>query len=318
MEMTYRRLGQSGLKLSTFSLGSWVTYGAQVDESVAKECVLHAFENGVNFFDSAEVYAQGQAEVVLGQILSPLPQEQIVLSSKVFWGGDGPNDVGLNRKHVTEACHAALKRLQVDYLDLYFCHRPDPDTPVEETARAMDNLIRQGKVLYWGTSEWTAEQLQEAYDVCERYGLERPQMEQPQYHMFCRERVEVELAGHIQKKGLGTTTWSPLASGVLTGKYNDGIPSDSRLGDERWAWLQELVLDDDKIAKVRQIGDIAKELGCTTAQLALAWTAKHPHVSTVITGASRLSQLKENLKALPLIDQLDDGLMKRIDGVLST
>jgi voltage-dependent potassium channel beta subunit len=316
MDMTYRRLGHSGLKLSTFSLGSWVTYGAQVDESVAKDCVMHAFEAGVNFFDSAEVYAQGKAEEVLGRILSQLPREQYVVSSKVFWGGDGPNDVGLNRKHVTEACHAALRRLQVDYLDLYFCHRPDPDTPIEETARTMDTLIRQGKVLYWGTSEWTAEQLQAAYDCCDRHGLERPQMEQPQYHMFCRDRVETELAGHVEKYGLGTTTWSPLASGVLTGKYNDGIPADSRLGDERWAWLQESVLDEGKIAKVRELGSVAEALDCTMAQLALAWTAKHPHVSTVITGASRLSQLQENLKALPLIDQLDESLMKRIDGIL--
>jgi len=317
MDMTYRRLGHSGLKVSTFSLGSWVTYGAQVDESVARECVLHAFENGVNFFDSAEVYAQGQAEVVLGRILSQLPREQFVVSSKVFWGGEGPNDVGLNRKHVTEACHAALRRLQVDYIDLYFCHRPDPDTPVLETARTMNTLIAQGKILYWGTSQWSADQLQEAYDACEKYGLEAPQMEQPEYHMFCRDRVETELASHINERGLGTTTWSPLASGVLTGKYNDGIPSGSRLSDERWSWLSEHVIDDEKIAKVRQLTEIANGLECTMAQLALAWTAKHPHVSTVITGASKLSQLKENLAALPLIDRLDDQILNKIDAILA-
>lgn len=316
MDMTYRRLGGSGLKLSTFSLGSWATYGAQVDESTAKECILYAFESGVNFFDSAEVYAQGQAEILLGRVLCQLPREQYVVSSKVFWGGDGPNDVGLNRKHVMEACHAALRRLQVEYLDLYFCHRPDPDTPVEETARTMNQLIQQGKVLYWGTSEWTAEQLQEAYDVCEKYGLERPQMEQPQYHMFCREMVETELAGHIKKYGLGTTTWSPLASGVLTGKYNDGIPSDSRLGSEKWSWLKEMVLDDDKLNRVRALGDVAKDLDCTLAQMTLAWTAQHPHVSTVITGASRLSQLKENLQSIAIIEQMDESIMQRIENIL--
>jgi voltage-dependent potassium channel beta subunit len=316
MDMTYQRLGASGLKLSTFSLGSWATYGAQVDESTAKDCVLHAYEAGVNFFDSAEVYAQGQAEIVLGRILCQLPREQYIVSSKVFWGGDGPNDVGLNRKHVVAACHGALRRLQVEYLDLYFCHRPDPDTPVEETARTMDRLIRQGKVLYWGTSEWTADQLQEAYDVCEKYGLERPQMEQPQYHMFCRDRVETELAGHVKKYGLGTTTWSPLASGLLTGKYNDGIPEDSRLGSADWAWLKDLVLDDEKIATTRKLAAVSKDLGCTLAQMSLAWTAKHPHVSTVITGASRLSQLKENLQSIAIMDQMDDSVMARIEGIL--
>ena len=318
MEMTYRRLGGSGLKVSTFSLGSWATYGDIVDEATAKECVLHAFENGVNFIDSAEAYGRGQAEVVLGRILSQLPREQLVVSSKVFWGGDGPNDVGLNRKHIVEACNAALGRLQLDYLDLYFCHRPDPDTPVEETVRTMHTLIQQGKVLYWGTSEWTAEQLQEAYDVCERWGFEKPQMEQPQYHMFCRDRVETELADHIKTHGLGTTTWSPLASGLLTGKYNDGIPEGSRLASEQWGWLKDLVLDDDKIAKVRLLGSVADELGCSMAQLALAWTAMHPHVSTVIMGASRLSQLKENLQALSVMEKLDDSVMARIDSILAT
>ena len=316
MDMTYRRLGGSGLKVSTFSLGSWATYGDIVDEATAKACVLYAYERGVNFIDSAEAYGKGQAEVVLGRILSQLPRDQLVISSKVFWGGDGPNDVGLNRKHIVEACNAALRRLQLDYLDLYFCHRPDPDTPVEETVRTMNTLIRQGKILYWGTSEWNAEQLQEAYSVCEKLGLEKPQMEQPQYHMFCRERVEDELAGHIQNHGLGTTTWSPLASGVLTGKYNNGIPEGSRLASEQWGWLKDLVLDEEKINKVRSLSSVAKEMNCSMAQLALAWTAMHPHVSTVITGASRLSQLEENLEALEVMERLDESTMKKIDEIL--
>jgi len=316
MDMTYRRLGGSGLKVSTFSLGSWATYGDIVDEATAKACVLYAYERGVNFIDSAEAYGKGQAEVVLGRILSQLPRDQLVISSKVFWGGDGPNDVGLNRKHIVEACNAALRRLQLDYLDLYFCHRPDPDTPVEETVRTMNTLIRQGKILYWGTSEWNAEQLQEAYSVCEKLGLEKPQMEQPQYHMFCRERVEDELADHIQNHGLGTTTWSPLASGVLTGKYNDGIPEGSRLASEQWGWLKDLVLDEEKINKVRSLSSVAKEMNCSMAQLALAWTAMHPHVSTVITGASRLSQLEENLEALEVMERLDEPTMKQIDEIL--
>ena len=313
-EMSYRRLGQSGLKVSTFSIGSWVTYGNHQDISAARDCLLAAYEGGVNFFDNAEAYAAGQAEEVVGKVLAELPRTDLVISSKVFWGGDGPNDVGLNRKHVTEACHAALRRLQVDYLDLYFCHRPDPDTPVLETVRTMDTLIQQGKVLYWGTSEWNAEQLAEAYAVAERYNLEPPTMEQPQYNMFHRERVETELAAHVRDHGLGTTIWSPLASGLLTGKYDDGIPEGSRLANEEW--LQELVLAPGRIEKVKALAAVAQDLGCTRAQLALAWCAKHPHVSTVITGASRVEQVHENLAALPVIEQLSDEVMARIEAIL--
>ena len=314
--MKYNRLGRSGLKVSRLSIGSWVTYGGQVDLDAARCCLLAAYEQGVNFFDNAEAYGGGNAEVVVGKVLKELRREDLVISSKVFWGpGESPNDSGLNRKHVTEACHAALRRLQVDYLDLYFCHRPDPETPVLETVRTMNTLIAQGKVLYWGTSEWLPNQLQEAYDVAERYGLEGPTMEQPQYHMFHRARVETELTPLIEKYGLGTTTWSPLASGLLTGKYDDGIPEDSRL--HHVEWLQELVLDDPtKIERVRALAAVAKDLGCTRAQLALAWCARHPHVSTVITGASRVEQVHENLKALDVLDALTDDVLERIETIL--
>ncbi|MEL6345925.1 MAG: aldo/keto reductase [Myxococcota bacterium] len=313
--MQYRRLGRSGLKVSVFSYGTWVTVGRQIDDARSRECLLAAYEGGVNFFDHAEAYGKGQAEIVSGRILTELRREDLVLSSKVFWGGDGPNDRGLNRKHVTEACHAALRRLQTDYLDLYFCHRPDPDTPIEETVRAMDVLIRQGKVLYWGTSEWSAAQLLEAYRIAERFTLTPPTMEQPQYNMFHRRRVEQEYAPLYSQYGLGTTIWSPLASGILTGKYNDGIPDDSRLKASGYEWLQKSVTK-ARIDKVRALQPIADALGCTMAQLALAWSAKFEGVSTVITGASRASQIKENLAALPYIAQLTDEVMARIEDVL--
>ncbi len=316
--MIYNRLGRSGLVVSRFSIGSWVTYGKQCDEALTRQCLLAAFDKGVNFFDNAEAYAHGNAEVVVGRVLSELRRQDYVVSSKVFWGGDGPNDVGLNRKHVVEACHAALKRLQVNYLDLYFCHRHDPDTPVDEVVRTMNTLIQQGKILYWGTSEWTAEQLQEAYAAAERLGLEGPTMEKPQYNMFCRDRLETELSPLVAEYGLGTTTWSPLASGLLTGKYNDGVPEDSRL--HREAWLRDLVLEgiDDKIPKLRRLQTVAEALECTMAQLALAWTAKHPNVSTVITGASRVEQVHENLAALEVIDKLEPDVMSGIEGILSS
>jgi len=314
--MEYRRLGGSGLKVSALSLGSWVTYGRTVDDDVARSCVLAAFEAGVNFFDSAEAYGQGSAELTLGRILSELRREDLVISSKVFWGGEGPNDTGLNAKHVMEACHAALRRMGLDYLDLYFCHRPDPDTPVVETARAMDLLIRQGKVLYWGTSEWSADEIQAAYQACDAHGLVPPTMEQPQYNMFCRERVEKELVPLCQERGLGTTTWSPLASGVLTGKYNDGIPPGTRLGHADFAWLSEMVISEEKIEKVRALAPIASDLDCTLAQLALAWTVRSPWVSTVLTGASRVEQVHENLAALDIAERLDENILERIEDTL--
>ena len=290
--MEYNRLGGSGLRVSQFALGSWVTYGGQVGADEARKCVLKAYDLGVNFFDNAEAYAGGEAERVMGKILTELRRESLVVSSKVFWGGDGPNDKGLNRKHIVEACHGALKRLQLDYLDLYYCHRPDPETPVVETVETMDMLIRQGKVLYWGTSEWRAWQLQDAYDVAEKYNMIPPTMEQPQFHMFHRERLELELAPLIQMYGLGTTTWSPLASGLLTGKYNDGIPPGSRASLAHLQWIPEKVLTPERIAKVRQLQDVASDLRCTMAQLALAWTVRSPLISSVITGASRVSQVE--------------------------
>ncbi|MEE2751489.1 MAG: aldo/keto reductase [Myxococcota bacterium] len=314
--MEYRRLGHSGLQVSTLSLGSWVTYGCTVDNQAARSCVLAAYEGGVNFFDSAEAYGQGSAETALGPILAELRREDLVISSKVFWGGDGPNDSGLSAKHVVEACHAALKRMRLDYLDLYFCHRHDPDTPVLETARAMDGLIKQGKVLYWGTSEWTAEQLTEAYEVCDRYGLQPPTMEQPQYNMFHRARVEKDLVPHFRDRGLGTTTWSPLASGLLTGKYNNGIPENSRLGHADFSWLAEHVISEDRIQKVRALEPIANDLDCSMAQLAIAWATLSPWVSTVITGASCLEQVHENLDALEVAQRIDQTAINRIESIL--
>ncbi len=313
--MHYQRLGHSGLKVSLFSIGSWVTYGGQVDDDRAELCLKTAYDGGVNFFDNAEAYAGGQAEVVVGRFLKQLRRESYVVSSKVFWGGDGPNDQGLSRKHVIEACHAALRRLQVDTLDLYFCHRADPDTPIAETCHAMDTLVRQGKVLYWGTSEWTAEQLQAAYDTCEAGGFVKPTMEQPQYNMFKRERVEQELLPHYERHGLGTTTWSPLLSGLLTGKYDDGFPAGSRAEMPGLEWLKKS-FSEERLDKVRQLKAVADDLGCTRAQLALAWTSMCPWVSTVITGASRPEQVTENLGALKVREQLDDSVMARIEGIL--
>lgn len=315
--MQYRRMGASGLKLSVFSIGSWTTYGRSVGDDIARRCLLTAFEAGVNFFDNAEAYGAGQAEEVVGRVLSELRREELVISSKVFWGGEGPNDRGLSRKHVTEACHAALQRLRTDYLDLYLCHRPDPDTPILETVRAMSTLIQQGKVLYWGTSEWSAAQVEEALRVAERHHLEPPTVEQPQYNLLHRERVEREYRTLCERHGIGLTTWSPLASGVLTGKYDAGIPRDSRLGRDDLSWLREALLTEDRVAQVRDLAVISEELGCSRAQLALAWCAAHPHVSTVITGASRPEQVTENLKALAVLDQLDEELVNRVAEVFS-
>ncbi len=310
--MIYRRMGNSGLKLSVFSIGSWATYGGETDDRRARACLLAAYEGGVNFFDNAEAYANGKAEVIVGEVLKDLPRSALVVSSKVFWGGEGPNDKGLSRKHVMEACHAALRRLQTDYLDLYFCHRADPDTPVEETVRAMDVLVRQGKVLYWGTSEWPAAKIREAHEVAARLGLTPPSVEQPQYNLFWRLRVEQEYAPLYKDFGMGTTTWSPLASGVLTGKYNDEVPAGTRLSSENYAWLQSGITK-PRIQAVRNLEPIARELGCSLAQLSLAWCARNPHVSTVITGASRPEQVKENLAALAVIGKITDEVARRID-----
>jgi len=315
-KMQYRQMGRSGLKLSLFSIGSWVTYGKQVDAARTRTCLLEAYEHGVNYFDHAEAYAQGQAELTCGRVLAELRREDLVISSKVFWGGQGPNDRGLGRKHVVEACHAALGRLQTDYLDLFFCHRPDPATPVEEIVRTMNRLIAQGKVLYWGTSEWSAAELQEAWLVADRLGLEGPAVEQPQYNLFVRERVEVEYQPLYEQRGMGTTTWSPLLSGILSGKYDHGIPEGTRLGVAGMEWLQR-ELTEERREQVRRLAPLATELGCSRAQLALAWCARNPQVSTVITGASRPGQVVENLGALAVLDRMDQEVLARIDAALA-
>lgn len=322
--MQYRRLGKSGLKVSALSFGSWVTFSAQLNVSDAKEAMAAARDYGVNFFDNAEAYANGESERIMGQALKALqwPRDTYVVSSKVFWSAVAdpvPTQRGLSRKHVTEACHQALQRLQLDYLDLYFCHRPDLETPIEETVRAMTDLVRQGKILYWGTSEWTARQLTEAYEVAYRLGLEPPTMEQPEYNMFHRERVEVEYHPLYEQYGLGTTIWSPLASGFLTGKYNDGIPEDSRVNLEGYEWLKEELTSESgqrKLQKVAKLATIADDLGTTMPRLAIAWCLLNPNVSTVITGASKVSQIHENMQSLEVLDKLTDDVQAQIESVL--
>lgn len=322
--MQYRRLGKSGLQVSALSFGSWVTFSTQLDVSDAREAMAVARDYGVNFFDNAEVYARGESERIMGEVLQEVdwPRDSYIVSSKVFWGAvddPAPTQRGLSRKHVTEACHQALQRLQVDYLDLYFCHRPDYETPIEETVRAMTDLIRQGKVLYWGTSEWTARQLTEAYEVAYRLGMEPPTMEQPQYNMFHRERVEVEYHPIFEQYGMGTTIWSPLASGILTGKYNDGIPEDSRVNLEGYEWLKEQLTSEQgqrRLEKVRALTEIAAELDTTMPRLAIAWCLLNPNVSTVITGASKVSQIHDNMKAMEVLDKLTGDVQQRIESVL--
>ena len=319
--MEYRHLGSSGLQVSALSLGAWVTYGGQVGEDAAYDCMKAAYDAGVNFFDNAEAYAKGNAEIVMGNVIKKAgwKRSDLVISTKIFWGGEGPNDTGLSRKHIVEGANAALTRLQMDYVDLVFCHRPDPQTPIEETVRAMNFLIEQGKAFYWGTSEWSAAQIAEAYGIARREHLIPPQMEQPQYHMFHRERVERELAHLYREIGLGTTIWSPLASGLLTGKYNNGIPAGTRVTMSGYEWLREEFEKEStrqNIEKVKRLMPLADELGCTMAQLALAWCLKNPNVSTVITGASRPQQVVENMKALDVVAKLNDDVMARIEKIL--
>lgn len=319
--MEYRRLGNSGLRLSALSFGSWVTFAKQLDTSTGADCMKYAYDNGVNFFDNAEVYEHGASEEVMGKILKEMnwPRDTYCVSSKVFWGGDLPTQKGLSSKHIRDACDAALKRLQVEYIDLYFCHRPDHFTPVEETVRAMHNLIQQGKILYWGTSEWSSEQLMEAYGVAREYGLTPPKMEQPEYNMFAREKMEKNYQRLFSEKGLGTTIWSPLASGLLTGKYNNGIPEGSRVTLPGYEWLKEKFESAEyqaKIEKVRQLDGIAKELGGTMSQLAIAWCLKNPNVSTVLLGASRLSQLEETMDSLKVAEKMDASVMEAIEAIL--
>lgn len=323
--MNYRRLGHAGLQVSELSFGSWVTFSNQLDVDRAKACMYAAYDAGVNFFDNAEAYAQGQSEQIMGEILSSSGwrRDSYIVSSKVFFGATTekkPNQTGLSRKHVVEACHQALNRLRVDYLDLYFCHRPDENTPIEETVRAMSDLIAQGKVLYWGTSEWSASQIMEAYSVARQFNMVPPTMEQPQYNMFHRERVEKEYRRLYTEIGLGTTIWSPLASGLLTGKYNNGVPQGSRLSLPGYEWLREQLLGDKgqkSIERVRKLTSVAEELGGSTTTLALAWCLKNPNVSTVITGASRPEQVTENMKAIELLSLLTSDVMETIEGILT-
>jgi voltage-dependent potassium channel beta subunit len=319
--MEYRYLGKSGLQVSALSLGAWVTYGGQVGEQVAHQCMEIAIQSGVNFFDNAEAYAYGAAETVMGNVLKKAgwKRSDLVISTKIFWGGRGPNNQGLSRKHVIEGTLASLERLQLEYVDLIFCHRPDLHTPVEETVRAMNYLIDQGKAFYWGTSEWSPDKIMEAHAIARREHLIPPLMEQPEYNMFSRERVEKQYVHLCQELGLGTTIFSPLDSGILTGKYNQGIPKGSRLDLEGFDWLREDYESQEgqeKIKKVAHLIPIAEELGCTMAQLALAWCLLNPNVSTVITGASRPEQVEENLASLEVVPKLTDEILARIEEIL--
>jgi voltage-dependent potassium channel beta subunit len=315
--MEYRHLGKAGIRVSELSLGAWVTYGGQVGEETAEACMRVAYEAGVNFFDNAEAYAGGNAETVMGNVLKRMgwPRESYIVSTKIFWGGRGPNDTGLNYKHIVEGVNRSLKRLQLDYVDFLFCHRPDPNTPIEETVRALDLVVRQGKAFYWGTSEWSASEIMRADGLARQYQLRPPSMEQPQYNMLYRNRVEVEYQPLYRDLGYGTTIWSPLASGILTGKYNNGIPQGTRMSAPGMEWLREQVTQ-DKIETVRRLQPVADDLGCSMAQLALAWCLKNPNVSTVITGASRPEQVTENMKSLDVVSRLSPEVMQRIDGIL--
>lgn len=319
--MEYRFLGSSGLKLSALSFGSWITFTDQMDEDRAYECMKVAFDAGVNFFDTAEAYGSGKAEVVLGNGLKKAgwKRSAVVISTKIFWGGSGPNDVGLSRKHILEGLEASLTRMQLTYVDLVFCHRPDRHTPIEETVRAMTHVIHQGKALYWGTSEWSADQITEAYDTGRREHLIPPQMEQPEYNMLARNRVEKEYARLYGRIGLGLTTYSPLAGGLLTGKYDQGMPKGARATLAEHEWFRDQITGEKSAndrKRARSLKTIADELGCSRAQLALAWCLQNRNVSTVISGASGPDQLKENLGALEVAGNLSEELMARIEGVL--
>jgi voltage-dependent potassium channel beta subunit len=318
--MNYRRLGRSGLKVSELSFGSWVTYGNQMGEDVARECMRAAYDAGVNFFDNAEVYAGGRSETIMGDVLKKAGwrRASYIVSTKFYWGlNDGPNERNtLNRKYLMQAIDASLARLSMDYVDLVFCHRPDANTPLEETVYAMHDMIASGKALYWGTSEWSAAEIAGAWAIADRHHLHKPVMEQPQYNLLHRERFEVEYARLFRDLGIGATIWSPLASGLLTGKYNDGIPKDSRGSLKGYEWLAERLSDAGDLAKVRALAPVATELGCTLAQIALAWCLKNPNVSTVITGASRPAQVTENMQALAVVAKLTPDVMQRIDAIV--
>lgn len=318
--MEYNNLGNTGLPISRLSFGSWLTFGKQIDEALVERLMGIAYEHGVNFFDNAEIYARGMSETVMGKVLkkSGWSRDSFIVSSKVFFGSGGqlPTQKGLNRKHVVEACHQALERLQVDYLDLYLCHRPDKKTPIEETVWAMHHLIQQGKVLYWGTSEWSAQEIMEAHMFAKQNHLIGPVVEQPEYNLFARHKVEVEFDQIYKTVGLGTTIWSPLASGVLSGKYNNGIPSDTRLTMEGLEWLREKNITPEKLEITRKLDLLAHELGISLAQMSIAWCLKNPNVSTVILGASKEPQLHENLSSLDYVGLLTPEIMERIEHIV--
>ncbi len=318
--MEYKNLGKSGLKVSRLSFGSWLTFGKLIEDKVSEKLMHYAYDNGINFFDNAEIYARGKSELVMGKILkkSGWSRDSFIVSSKVFFGtgGQWPTQKGLSRKHVFEACHQALKRLQVDYLDLYFCHRPDKSTPIEETVWAMHQLIMQGKILYWGTSEWSAQEIMEAHMFAKQNHLIGPIMEQPEYNMFARKKVEIEFSQVYKSVGLGTTIWSPLASGILTDKYLDKFPKGTRLGVEGLEWLKEKNLTEDKLAKVSLLNDLANDLGMSLPVMSLAWCMKNENVSTVILGASKMKQLKENMKSIDALNQLEANVMVKIEEIL--
>ncbi|HEU4472236.1 MAG TPA: aldo/keto reductase [Flavisolibacter sp.] len=322
--MEYRRMGKTGLQLSVLSYGSWVTFHKQIDDTIAEELMGIAYDNGVNFFDNAEVYALGESEKLMGRVLrkKAWDRSSYTLSSKVFFGWRGkqnkPNQTGLSRKHIIEACHEALQRLQVDYLDLFFCHRPDKNAPIEEVVWSMNILIQQGKILYWGTSEWSAAEIMEAHRVASQLGLIGPSVEQPQYNLLERDKMESEFAMIFGTVGMGTTIWSPLASGLLTGKYNNGIPEGSRLSLEGFDWLKERWLQEDKLARVRKLTDFAAGLGTSLATLSIAWCISNPNVTTAILGATKKEQLLENLKALEVLPKLTPTVLEQIETIMGT
>ena len=322
--MEYRYMGKTGLQLSTLSFGSWVTFHKQIDDKIADELMGIAYDQGINFFDNAEVYAAGESEKMMGRVLSKKNWDRtsIVLSSKAYFGWRGkenkPNQTGLSRKHLTEACHEALQRLQTDYLDLYFCHRPDKKMPIAEVVQTMNTLIQQGKILYWGTSEWSGVEIMEAHRIAEAYRLIGPAMEQPQYNLFERNKVDAEYLEIYKNVGLGTTIWSPLAAGLLTGKYNDGIPEGSRFQMEGFEWLRDRWLMQEKINKVQQLGAIAKALKVSTASLSIAWCIKNPNVTSAILGATSKAQLLDNLTALETAALLTPEIMEQIEGIVET
>jgi voltage-dependent potassium channel beta subunit len=322
--MEYRRMGKTGLQLSTLSYGSWVTFAKQIDDGISDRLMGIAYDNGINFFDNAEVYSRGESELMMGRVLKSKKWDRTsyTVSSKAFFGWRGPdnkpNQTGLSRKHLTEACHEALQRLQLDYLDLFFCHRPDKNTPIEEVVWTMNTLIQQGKILYWGTSEWSAAEIMEAHMVARELRLIGPAVEQPEYNLFIRQKVEVDYYTIFKNIGMGTTIWSPLASGLLTGKYNDGIPADSRLALEGFEWLKDKTISDDKLQRVRNLGALAADLGTSLATLSIAWCISNSNVTTAILGATKEAQLIENLKALDIVPKLTAEVKQRIDDIMGT